>query len=72
MLAPVAEDLERVDALIRARLDSDVLLVREVAVGLVRHGPVDVRKAGGNRNGRGQVRLVRRSLDTPSSIGHAR
>ena len=31
MLAPVAEDLTRVDALIRRRLDSDVVLVRQVA-----------------------------------------
>src|SRR5260221_121473 len=31
MLAPVAEDLRRVDALIGERLDSDVALVREVA-----------------------------------------
>ena len=31
MLAPVADDLARVDALIRRRLDSDVALVRQVA-----------------------------------------
>src|SRR5438094_8704928 len=31
MLAPVAQDLERVDALIRRRLESDVALVRQVA-----------------------------------------
>ena len=31
MLAPVADDLRRVDALVRQRLDSDVALVRQVA-----------------------------------------
>jgi octaprenyl-diphosphate synthase len=38
MLAPVADDLERVDALIRARLESDVALVREVARYIVASG----------------------------------
>src|ERR1700741_248598 len=37
-LAPVAEDLARVDALIRRRLDSDVALVRQVAGYLVASG----------------------------------
>ena len=45
MLAPVAEDLERVDALIRARLDSDVLLVREVARYIVASGGKRLRPA---------------------------
>jgi octaprenyl-diphosphate synthase len=31
MLGPVGDDLGRVDALIRHRLDSDVLLVRQIA-----------------------------------------
>ena len=37
-LAPVAGDLQRVDALIRTRLDSDVALVRQVAEYLVSAG----------------------------------
>ncbi len=44
-LAPVAEDLARVDALIRARLDSDVPLVRQVAEYLVRSGGKRLRPA---------------------------
>jgi len=38
MLAPVADDLGRVDALIRTRLDSDVALVRQVAQYIVASG----------------------------------
>ena len=38
MLAPVAEDLARLDALIGARLESDVALVREVARYIVASG----------------------------------
>jgi octaprenyl-diphosphate synthase len=45
MLAPVAEDLARVDALIRARLDSDVALVREVARYIVASGGKRLRPA---------------------------
>jgi octaprenyl-diphosphate synthase len=45
MLAPVAADLERVDALIRARLDSDVALVREVARYIVASGGKRLRPA---------------------------
>src|SRR5690606_18062800 len=45
MLAPVAEDLERVDALIRDRLHSDVPLVRQVARYLVGSGGKRVRPA---------------------------
>ncbi len=45
MLAPVAADLERVDALIRARLDSDVPLVREVARHIVASGGKRLRPA---------------------------
>ncbi|MCD6042486.1 MAG: geranylgeranyl pyrophosphate synthase [Burkholderiales bacterium] len=44
-LAPVAQDLARVDALIRARLDSDVPLVRQVAEYLVRSGGKRLRPA---------------------------
>jgi octaprenyl-diphosphate synthase len=45
MLGPVAADLERVDALIRARLDSDVALVREVARYIVASGGKRLRPA---------------------------
>jgi octaprenyl-diphosphate synthase len=45
MLGPVAGDLEHVDALIRARLDSDVPLVRQVAQYLVGAGGKRVRPA---------------------------
>jgi octaprenyl-diphosphate synthase len=44
-LAPVAEDLARVDALIRNRLDSDVALVRQVAEYLVASGGKRLRPA---------------------------
>jgi octaprenyl-diphosphate synthase len=45
MLGSVADDLERVDALIRARLESDVPLVRQVAQYLVGAGGKRVRPA---------------------------
>ena len=45
MLAPVAEDLRRVDALIRERLDSDVALVRQVAGYIVAAGGKRLRPA---------------------------
>ncbi len=45
MLSPVAEDLAQVDALIRARLDSDVPLVREVAGYIVGSGGKRMRPA---------------------------
>jgi octaprenyl-diphosphate synthase len=45
MLAPVAEDLGRVDALIRVRLDSDVALVRQVAQYIVASGGKRLRPA---------------------------
>jgi octaprenyl-diphosphate synthase len=45
MLAPVAEDMQRVDALIRGRLDSDVPLVRQVAEYLVSSGGKRLRPA---------------------------
>ena len=45
MLAPVAEDLRRVDALLRERLDSDVALVREVAQYIVAAGGKRLRPA---------------------------
>jgi len=44
-LAPVAEDLRRVDALIRERLESDVPLVREVAEYIVAAGGKRLRPA---------------------------
>jgi octaprenyl-diphosphate synthase len=44
-LAPVAEDLARVDALIHQRLDSDVALVRQVAEYLVASGGKRLRPA---------------------------
>jgi octaprenyl-diphosphate synthase len=44
-LGPVAEDLARVDALIRRRLDSDVTLVRQVAEYLVAAGGKRLRPA---------------------------
>ncbi len=44
-LSPVAEDLARVDALIRERLDSDVALVRQVAEYLVASGGKRLRPA---------------------------
>jgi octaprenyl-diphosphate synthase len=44
-LAPVAEDMARVDALIGARLDSDVALVRQVAQYLVGSGGKRLRPA---------------------------
>jgi octaprenyl-diphosphate synthase len=45
MLAPVADDLSRVDAQIRARLDSDVALVRQVAQYIVASGGKRLRPA---------------------------
>ena len=45
MLAPVQEDLARVDALVRRRLDSDVALVREVAQYIVGGGGKRLRPA---------------------------
>ncbi|MGH8725606.1 MAG: polyprenyl synthetase family protein, partial [Burkholderiales bacterium] len=44
-LTPVAEDLARVDALIRSRLDSDVALVRQVAEYLIASGGKRLRPA---------------------------
>src|SRR5436853_4011805 len=45
MLAPVAEDMRRVDELIAARLESDVALVRKVAEYLVAAGGKRLRPA---------------------------
>ncbi len=45
MLAPIAEDLGRVDALIQRRLDSDVALVRQIAEYLVASGGKRLRPA---------------------------
>jgi len=45
MLAPVADDMRRVDALIRLRLDSDVALVRQVAEYIVAAGGKRLRPA---------------------------
>jgi hypothetical protein len=47
MLAPVAEELARVDALIQARLDSDVALVRKVARHIVASGGVAIHRGVG-------------------------
>ena len=44
-LAPIAEDLARIDALIRRRLDSDVALVRQVAEYLIASGGKRLRPA---------------------------
>jgi len=44
-LAPIAEDMQRVDALIRQRLDSDVPLVRQVAEYMVASGGKRLRPA---------------------------
>jgi len=44
-LGPIARDMERVDALIRTRLDSDVALVRQVAQYLVSAGGKRLRPA---------------------------
>jgi octaprenyl-diphosphate synthase len=62
MLAPVGEDLGRVDALIRRRLDSDVLLVRQIAEYIVASGgkrlrPVLLLLACGAAGYRGEWRL---------------
>ncbi|MGD9951647.1 MAG: polyprenyl synthetase family protein [Burkholderiales bacterium] len=45
ILAPVAEDLQRVDARIRTRLDSDVPLVRQVAEHIIAGGGKRLRPA---------------------------
>ncbi len=45
LLAPVADDMRQVDALIRARLDSDVALVRQVAEHIVAGGGKRLRPA---------------------------
>ncbi len=45
LLAPVADDMQQVDALIRARLDSDVALVRQVAEHIVAAGGKRLRPA---------------------------
>jgi len=45
MLAPVAEELDRVETLLRARLDSDVALVRQVAQYIVASGGKRLRPA---------------------------
>jgi len=63
MLAPVAEDMQRVDALIRQRLDSDVALVREVAGYIVSAGgkrlrPALLLLAAGACGYRGEARLT--------------
>src|SRR5205809_3678480 len=62
MLAPVAQDLQRVDALIRRRLESDVALVREVAEYIVTSGgkrlrPALLLLACGAAGYRGEARL---------------
>ncbi|HUQ75481.1 MAG TPA: polyprenyl synthetase family protein [Burkholderiales bacterium] len=63
MLAPVADDMQRVDELISRRLESDVALVREVAQYLVAAGgkrlrPALVLLACGALGYRGEARLT--------------
>src|SRR5437660_9220927 len=63
MLAPVAEDMRRVDELIAARLESDVALVRKVAEYLVAAGgkrlrPALLLLACGALGYRGEARLT--------------
>ncbi|MDF3009352.1 MAG: ispB [Burkholderiales bacterium] len=63
MLAPVADDVRRVDALIRQRLDSDVALVRQVAQYIVAAGgkrlrPALLLLAAGACGFRGEARLT--------------
>ncbi|HEX6297196.1 MAG TPA: polyprenyl synthetase family protein [Burkholderiales bacterium] len=63
MLAPVADDMRRVDALIRQRLDSDVALVRQVAQYIVAAGgkrlrPALLLLAAGACGFRGETRLT--------------
>ena len=63
MLAPVADDMRRVDALIRQRLDSDVALVRQVAQYIVAAGgkrlrPALLLLAAGACGFRGEARLT--------------
>ena len=62
ILAPVADDLQQVDALIRVRLGSDVALVRQVAEHIVAGGgkrlrPALVLLSAGAVGFRGQARL---------------
>jgi octaprenyl-diphosphate synthase len=62
MLAPVADDMRRVDALVRRRLDSDVALVRQVAEYIVGSGGKRLRPAllllsAGACGYRGEARL---------------
>src|SRR5207244_4923039 len=62
LLAPLAQDLERVDALIRRRLESDVALVRQVAEYIVTSGgkrlrPALLLLACGAAGYRGEARL---------------
>jgi octaprenyl-diphosphate synthase len=63
MLAPVADDMRSVDALIRQRLDSDVALVRQVAQYIVAAGGKRLRPAllllsAGACGFRGEARLT--------------
>src|SRR2546423_11490608 len=63
MLAPVADDLKRVDELIGRRLESDVPLVREVAQYIVAAGgkrlrPALLLLAAGALGYRGEARLT--------------
>jgi octaprenyl-diphosphate synthase len=63
MLAPVADDMRRVDALIQQRLDSDVALVRQVAQYIVAAGgkrlrPALLLLAAGACGFRGEARLT--------------
>src|SRR5258706_182470 len=77
MLTPVAEDLRRVDALIGARLDSDVALVRDVASYIVAAGGKRLRPAllllacgaaGVKAKPVGEARLVAVLAHAPASV----
>ncbi len=63
ILAPIREDMQRVDALVRERLGSDVALVRQVAEYIVAGGgkrlrPALLLLAGGASGAAGEARLV--------------
>jgi octaprenyl-diphosphate synthase len=62
LLAPIARDMREVDAVIRSRLDSDVLLIRTVADYII--------GAGGKRLRPAVLLLVARALGAPPAAPH--
>lgn len=62
VLAPIAHDMQQLDALIRARLDSDVALIRTIADYIV--------GAGGKRLRPAVLLLVARALGAPGPLAH--